>query len=123
MEFNDPEYLGQRVQIGRGFLGLVPVTQSGFLVIEAGVLTLLTSDEAVIASAPLSECFLASNIVTTLTMGQTTLVKVAGTAYSVTVGHHMSGAALPAAAVHDQRKGTKAFKAAFTSLSEGRSIR
>lgn len=115
--FNDPEYVGQQVQIGSGFLGIKPLAQAGFIVINDGTLYLLKSDESVIASAPLSECSVGHNALTRLTFGQTVLVTVSGTPFSVAVNHSVLGVAIPSLGVLNQRRGTRGFVDAFRALA------
>lgn len=51
MTGNEPEYVFDEAQIGKG---LRPLAQHGFVVLDRGTLTLLGSQQQTIASAPLS---------------------------------------------------------------------
>ncbi len=51
MSENQPEYVFDQTQIGKG---LKPLAQHGYVVIAEGMLTLLGTQQQVIASAPLT---------------------------------------------------------------------
>ncbi|MGK5531642.1 hypothetical protein [Streptomyces sp. URMC 129] len=80
MTGQEPEYVFDQVQIGKG---LRPLAQHGYVVVDAGTLTLLGSDRQVIAGAPLAE-ITAKPV--RLTGGKTLAVTVNGTKYTVSPG-------------------------------------
>lgn len=81
------QYVGQQVQIGGGFGGMKPLAQSGLIVIKDGILTLLGTEGQLIARAPLEDCELKTGLVRIITQGQGVFLVIAGTRYSVSVGH------------------------------------
>lgn len=80
MSANEPEYVFDQAQIGKG---LRPLAQHGYVVIDQGTLTLLGSDQRTIASAPLSAV---SARMLRMTRGMTVSLTLAGETYKVTPG-------------------------------------
>ncbi|MEZ0095170.1 hypothetical protein [Streptacidiphilus sp. EB129] len=79
------------VQIG---IGLRPLAQHGFVVLDAGTLTLLGTQRQEIASAPIAEVT-ARRV--RMTMGRTLSMTVAGTKYNVSPnwGTHLGSGTSP----------------------------
>jgi hypothetical protein len=80
MSENEPEYVFDEVQIGKG---LKPLAQHGHVVIDHGTLTLLGSDNQTIASASLSSVSAAK---VRFTRGQTLSLTMSGEKYNVSPG-------------------------------------
>ena len=80
MSENEPEYVFDQTQIGKG---LKPLAQHGFVVIDRGTLTLLGSDQQMIARAPLSAV---SAHKVRMTRGQTLSLTMGGEKYNVSPG-------------------------------------
>jgi len=80
MSENEPEYVFDQVQIGKG---LKPLAQHGHVVIDGGTLTLLGSSREPIASAALSTVSAAR---VRFTRGQTLSLTLSGEKYNVSPG-------------------------------------
>jgi hypothetical protein len=80
MSENEPEYVFDQVQIGKG---LKPLAQHGHVVIDRGELTLLGSDQQTIASAPLSSVTAGK---VRFIRGQTLSLTMSGEKYNVSPG-------------------------------------
>jgi hypothetical protein len=91
MTSQEPEYLFDQVQIGKG---LKPIAQHGFVIVDKGMLTLLGTDRQPIDSGPLNQVT-ASKI--RFTGGKTLSLTVNGTKYNVSPGwgRHVGGFVLP----------------------------
>ncbi len=88
---HQPEYVFDQVQIGRG---MRPLAQHGFITIDRGVLSLLGSDQRVIASAPIPEIAWKR---TALTRGKNLSLVINGTKYFVSPGwgNHVGDLVMP----------------------------
>jgi hypothetical protein len=80
MSENEPEYVFDQVQIGKG---LKPLAQHGHVVIDCGMLTLLGSNRETIATVPLSSVSAAK---VRFTRGQTLSLTLGGEKYNVSPG-------------------------------------
>ncbi len=109
------EYVGPEVQIGAGRLGVKPLAQHGTIIINAGQLWLLGSQEQVIAQAPLAECTVTKG--PWFTFGQLAWLTVRGERYSIAVGHGKTLGHKARKGVFVTRAYTKAFLEAFARLS------
>ncbi len=80
MSENQPEYVFDQTQIGKG---LKPLAQHGYVVIGGGTLSLLGSDQQPIASAPLTAV---SARKVRMTRGQTLSLTMGGEKFNVSPG-------------------------------------
>lgn len=80
MTGDEPEYVFDEVQIGKG---MRPLAQHGYVVVDHGTLTLLGSQRQTIASAPLSTV---SARKARMSLGQTLSLTMDGGKYSLTLG-------------------------------------
>lgn len=80
MSEHEPEYVFDQTQIGKG---VKPLAQHGYVVIGQGTLTLLGSDQQMIATAPLASV---SAHKVRMTRGQTLSLTMGGEKFSVSPG-------------------------------------
>lgn len=78
------DYLGTNVQIGGGFGGMVPLAQTGSVVISQGELSLFGSHGQLIDKAPLGLIQVKRLLIT---LGATASVRMNGKRYSVSISH------------------------------------
>lgn len=78
------DYVGNNVQIGGGFGGMMPLAQKGSVVINQGELALFDSQGQLIDKAPLSSVEVKRSIIT---MGAVAWVRMNGKRYSVSIAH------------------------------------
>jgi len=78
------DYIGNNVQIGGGFFGMMPLAQKGSVVIGDGVLSLLGSQGQLLEKAPLASVDVKRSIIT---MGAAAWVRMNGKRYSVSIAH------------------------------------
>lgn len=71
------------VQIGSGFLTMVPLAQHGSIVIYGDCLYLYDSYEGIIQSASIVDCDVYANFWTILTLGQVVMLRMPDRTYSL----------------------------------------
>jgi len=109
------DYVGPEVQIGAGRFGIKPLAQHGAIIINAGQLRMLGSQDQVIAEAPLALC--AATKGPWFTFGQMAWLTIQGVRYSIAVGHGKTLHMKARKGVFITRRYTQDFLAAFQRLS------
>lgn len=84
------EYVGEAVQIGRGFGGMVPVAQNGSITIGQGMVSIYNDAQQLIDQAPLAMTRAKS---LAIVFGSVAMLYLDGRRYSISIGHgnYMAG--------------------------------
>ena len=78
------DYVGEAVQIGKGFGGMIPAAQNGILTIGQGMVSIYNDAQELIDQAPIAQTRAKS---LAIVFGSVAMLYLDGRRYSVSIGH------------------------------------